>query len=166
MKNVDDHVANEWYVVRHSGEIPEIAFHSSLHYLTESPDGPKIILEDQQTQVLKEAAAERYREIVLRDLQHENCSSSSYRGIRRSIANFQRYRDFCRRQQFVDAGFNGEVAGSLLIFLAVEQVRVRKQGRESVVNCSFKELNAFAKVVGLVDDELPCHVGGLCRGQQ
>lgn len=160
---MDDHIANEWYVVRHSGEIPEIAFHSSLHYLTESPDGPNIILEDQQALVLKEAAAERYREIVLRDLQHENCSSTSYRGIRRSIVNYQRYCDFCRRQQFADTGFEGEVAASLLLFLAVEQVGVKKQGRPSVVNCSFEELSAFAKELGLVQEELPCYLERLCH---
>ncbi|WP_163340169.1 hypothetical protein [Desulfopila sp. IMCC35008] len=163
MKNVDDYVANEWYVVRHSGEIPEIAFHSSLHYLTESSDGPNLTLKDQQAQVLKEAAAERYREIVLRDLQHENCSSSSYRGIRRSIVNYHRYTEFCRRQQLEDPGFAGEVAANLMLFLAVEQVRVKKQGKDSVVNCSFEELSCFARVLGLVEDDLPCHLGRLCR---
>ena len=38
----------ELLLVRHSGEIPEVALHASVHYLTEDPEGPGLVLADIQ----------------------------------------------------------------------------------------------------------------------
>ena len=84
---VEEHLDNEWFVVRHSGEIPEIALYAARHYLTEAEDGPRLHLSRDQWGRLVDAARVRYEEIVLRDLQVDNRDTSIYRGLARSIAN-------------------------------------------------------------------------------
>ena len=153
---------NEWFVVRHSGETPEIALYSALHYLTEAEDGPRLSLTKEQYSLLKEAARERYREIVLRDLQPENRDRSIYRGIKRSIVNYQRFECFCHRQELDEQDFRKEVAASLMLFLASESVGVAKGSRSSSINCSFRDLNVFARKVGLVQERLPGYIRSIC----
>ena len=92
---------NEWFVVRHSGEIPEIALHSAFHYLTEDPNGPRLQLSVEELHSLQEAAAARYQEIILRDLCYENHKLTSYRGIQRAIFNWHRFVAFCERQDTI-----------------------------------------------------------------
>lgn len=89
---------NEWFVVRHSGEIPEIALHSALHYLTEDLNGPQLQLGIEELHSLQEAAATRYQEIIRRDLCYENHKLTIYRGIQRAIFNWHRFVAFCERQ--------------------------------------------------------------------
>ena len=57
MKNLDKkaYIAEEAFMVLHSGEIPEIALHSSLYYLTEDPDGPGLELNADEILPLKQA---------------------------------------------------------------------------------------------------------------
>ncbi len=98
-----DALEDEWYGVRHSGEIPEVALCSALYYLTHDPDGPGLRLSREQKGMLVQAAEIRYQEIVLRDLQQSTRNTTGYRGIKRSIINWQRYRIFCGRQQ-IDSG--------------------------------------------------------------
>lgn len=159
---LDEYLDNEWYVVRHSGETPEIALYSAIYYLTEAEDGPKLSLTDEQLCQLKEAAAERYREIVLRDLQPQNRDKAIYRGIKRSSTNYQRFECFCRRQGLDGHDFSKEVAASLLLFLATECVDVARGRRVTSINCSFQELNAFARRTGLVEDHLPGYIESIC----
>jgi hypothetical protein len=154
---------NEWLLVRDSGETPEIALHSALYYLIEDPDGPGLHLNDEQTRFLKQAAAERYREIILRDLQQSNRELSLYRGVKRSIINYHRFQSFCRRQQVDGGGFIPEIAAALLLFLATEAACATKGRREASINCSFLELNAFAMQIGLVKDTLPHELDRLCQ---
>ncbi len=59
-------LAEEALIILHSGEIPEIAFHSSLYYLAEDPDGPKLTLAAEEIVPLQQAVSSRYREIILR----------------------------------------------------------------------------------------------------
>ena len=89
---------NEWFVVRHSGEIPEIALHSAFHYLTEDLNGPRLQLSAEEIHSLQEAAATRYQEIILRDLCYENRELTVYRGVQRAIFNWRRFVAFCERQ--------------------------------------------------------------------
>ncbi len=89
---------DEWLLVRHSGEIPEIALHSAFYYLTEDLNGPRLRLSVEEMQYLREAAATRYQEIILRDLCYENRELTVYRGVRRAIFNWHRFVTFCERQ--------------------------------------------------------------------
>jgi len=88
----------EWLMVRHSGEIPEIALHSALYFLTEDPLGPCLQLSVEEIESLQDAAICRYQEIIRRDLCFENRNLAIYRGVRRAIVNWHRFVAFCKRQ--------------------------------------------------------------------
>lgn len=164
MSNPAEYLDNEWFVVRHSGELPEVALHSSLHFLTRAEDGPKLSLADHQLQELREAAKERYREIIIRDLLPENRDTTVYRGLQRAIVNYRRYRKFCDRQGVeMTHGFTGEIAESLLTFLAAESADVLRRGRRSAINCSFHDLISFAAELGLDPSTFPEGVVDLCQ---
>ena len=162
MSSIAEYIDNEWFVVRHSGEMPEVAYHSALYYLSKAEDGPKFSLGPDQRRQLCGAAEERFREIVLRDLQPENRGTTIYRGVKRSMVNYRRYLRFCHREGLEIAGFSGEVAAALLLFLVSEAVASAKGMRQSVINCSFQELNHFAVEIGLVTTMLPPEIAWLC----
>ncbi|MBW1635026.1 MAG: hypothetical protein JRJ68_02000 [Deltaproteobacteria bacterium] len=135
---------DEWYMVRYSGEIPEIAYNSALYYLSRAEDGPQITLSTEQVTLLKEAALERYREIVTRDLVYENHTRSTYRGVRRSIENYHRLQKFCSRQSLDIRAIREEAALLLPLLLKIEADKVeRRPGRPSIINCTFDELCQF-----------------------
>lgn len=155
---------NEWYGIRYSGELPEIALHAACYYLTQDPAGPGLVLSESQLQTLADAASRRYREIVLRDLQHRNRNTGSYRGINRSIVNWHRFETFCQRQGRGLGVFRHEVAAALLLFLAEELVDVERGRRHSSINCTFAALTGFARMLGLVQEDLPRCIKPLCGG--
>ncbi len=95
---------DEWLMVRHSGEIPEIALHSAFYALTEDPEGPCLQLSAEEIQYLQEAAAARYQEIILRDLCYENRELTIYRGVLRAICNWHRFVAFCKREDSARPG--------------------------------------------------------------
>lgn len=162
LSDIAEYIDNEWYVVRHSGELPEVALHAALHFLTESHEGPRLSLGEHQLRTLQKAAMERYREIILRDLRPENRDLPLYRGITRSIINYHRYQRFCRRQGLeVPTAFTREVAAALGCFLAVEVADVRQEKRQSVINCSYHELYGFAMDLGLAPETLPPELASL-----
>jgi hypothetical protein len=161
--DLSEPLENEWYGVRHSGEIPEIALHSAIYYLTEDGNGPGMVLDPRQSRVLVEAADIRYREIILRDLLQKNRNTAIYRGVKRSIVNWQRYEVFCRRHAVENSRFRHEVAAALLVFLVQEIVEVERGRRLSSINCTFSELSGFACRLGLVNLSLPEYVRPLCR---
>lgn len=140
---------NEWHIVRYSGETPEIAYNSSIYYLTRAQDGPQINLDEEQVKLLKDAAVDRFTEIVLRDLQHANCTKPIYRGIVRSIVNYRRFCVFCKRQQLEVGRVRGQAAEALLIFLATELRQLQSVNRPSVINCTYKELHDYADLLGV-----------------
>jgi hypothetical protein len=141
---------NEWYVVRYSGEVPEIAYNSAIYYLTRAPDGPHLRLDEQQVSLLQQAAVDRYAEIVVRDLHHANSDKSLYRGVARSIINYQRFCVFCSRQQLEVDAVRKLAAEALLIFLETESKRLQSEKRTSIINCTFAELQKYAALLGVV----------------
>ncbi len=142
---------DEWYQVRHSGELPEIALHSSIFFLTCDTEGPRMVLDDQQSLYLKQAARDRFQEIVLRDLLPENRDKTIYRGIKRTIANWRRYERFCQRQGFLVETFRREVAQQLKQFLIAEQNVDDVCEGQSGLNCSYDDLLLFAEEIGMSD---------------
>jgi hypothetical protein len=151
----DRHITfeNEWLAIRDSGELPEIAFHSSIYYLTEDRNGPRLRLSEQERKELLEAAKWRFQDIILRDMQPENKGKSFYRGIRRSMENWQRFKMFHRRHNVGLSPLQMEAAGALKSFLATE-VNGGTFPSHSV-NCSYQELLSFACELGLSRQELP-----------
>ena len=153
---------NEWYAVRHSGEIPEIALCSALYYLVEDSSGPCLELSAAQYLKLVEAAELRFREIVLRDLLHANRGKRIYRGVKRTIVNWYRYENFCSRQKVDLTAFRHEVAAALLAFLTEGMVSAKRGRGDLLINCTFDELCTFAVRIGLSDSLLPDSVANIC----
>ncbi len=152
---IDRQVAfeNEWLTVRDSGELPEIAYHSSVYYLTQDESGPRLELSETERGLLLEAAKGRYQDIILRDMHPENRGKPHYRGLRRSIENWQRVKMFHLRHQVEISSLRRAAALALRTFLAAEV----HEGvfPSSSVNCSLQELLAFALELGLTRQEIP-----------
>ena len=153
----------EYLIVRNSGEIPEIALHATLYYLTEDKDGPRLILTDEDLEFLQDAALERYMEIVLRDLDPENRDLSLYRGVRRTIYNWQRMQDFCGRTGRDCPEFAAVVRKALIDFLHRESRDVQVSLRRSSINCSSSDLEEFRRQLEIAEDSLPDNWQSLCR---
>ena len=153
MKGLRPEVEDEWYAVRHSGEIPEIALHSALYYLREAEDGPRLALSDAEIRHLQRAAALRFREIVRRDMRRENLDKPIFRGLSRSVINFQRYEDFLVRSGFIDRRFHRrfrhETAITLVIFLVREWSARRRGLGAHDLGVTARELCLFAEKLAL-----------------
>jgi hypothetical protein len=152
----------ELLIVRHSGEIPEVALHGSLYYLTRDPEGPGLQLDRQEVRLLQKMVVERYREMIQRDLEPANRDLGSYRGMARARVNWQRLSSFCRREGWPTEAFRPEIAGALVIFLRNEVAEVGSCTRASAINCDCQELTAFARELGLEPKDLPAGWLGLC----
>lgn len=160
MEPDNEHIENEWYVVRHSGEIPEIALNSSFYFLTRDKRGPQIVLSEDELHYLKNAAVERFREIIHRDIVFDNREKSIYRGIKRSIANWYRFESFCRRQNISPTALKQETAGQLVSFLSI--VSKNLDTCNFSLNCSSDELATFVARLGLEKDKVPEKCSLLC----
>ena len=156
-------LAEEILIVRHSGEIPEVAYHGSLYYLTDDEEGPQLSLSDEDRRQLKDQVVARYKEIMLRDLAPENRDKSLYRGLARCIVNWQRLCQFCRREHHGMEGVREEVADALMHFLHHEAGDVAEGRRKSSINCTSDELHAFLIEMGLNIDALPAGWQDLCK---
>ena len=148
-EHLSEILENEWYIIRYSGEIPEIAYNSAMYQLSRAQEGPRISLTDEQVELLQSAAVDRFTEIILRDLQHFNSTKLIYRGIARSIVNYRRFCTFCCRQQLEVSRIRPQVAEALLVFLKTEIKRLQDVGRSTIINCSYFELQSFARELGL-----------------
>ena len=156
MTETESLLAEELLIVRHSGEIPEIAFHGSLYYLCEDPAGPQLTLSQEEVESLRQQAVARYREILLRDLSPENRDARIFRGLKRCIFNWERLGKFCIRQEMeIEAPLRREVASALCSFLRQETDEVRSGLRLSCLNCTKEELDAFAREIGVLPEQLP-----------
>ena len=153
----------ELLMVRHSGEIPEVALHASLHYLCEDQEGPRFILADEEMRALQDAALERYREIILRDLDVANRDRSLFRGIKRALHNWYRFARFSEAIASPIENFRMIAAHALLTFLQQELEDVRSGARPSSINCSTEALVAFVHTLGMDPTTLPDDWHQLCE---
>ncbi len=97
---IRDEVIEEADLIRYSGEIPEVAYWNSIHYLTEEDEGPGFSLSSAEERILKRAVIERYLTIIKRDLTAENIGQSLYRGVTRAAVNWRRLKAFVTREGF------------------------------------------------------------------
>jgi hypothetical protein len=165
MAKIENHhelLENEWFHVRHSGEIPEIALHSSIYYLTEDSDGPNLQLQEREHLLLFDAVLQRYREIILRDLLPENRDTTVYRGVLRSICNWRRLKRFCERHHLDHSSIMAEVKTQFLSFLQNEVAEVAAGCRSSCINCTFEELYSFAVELNVPLLNLRRHLEKMC----
>ena len=155
-------LADEWFIVRDSGEIPEITFHATLHYLTEENDGPKLTLGEKELDELKDAAVQRYQEIILRDMNVENFHKSLYRGVRRSLYNWHRCVAFMERQSIKVDDFPKKAGQALLLFLEQGMVLAGKELPKNFINCTVLELTELADEFGVGAEQLPSDIEQYC----
>lgn len=148
-ESAEELIDNEWYIVRHSGETPEIAYNSSIYFLERAADGPGVVLTKSQQDVLKKAAKDRYEEIILRDMYHDNACKSIYRGIVRSICNYDRFLKYCRRQNLEPFPVKQKAADLYSIFLQHEFLNISVGSKPSIINCTYQELQEFSSVLGV-----------------
>jgi hypothetical protein len=153
----------EVLLVRHSGEIPEVALHSSLYYLREDDEGPRLRLTDEEIGHLEEAALARYQEIIMRDLDPANRNRSLFRGIRRANHNWYRFVRFCHKSGRSYEEFRLLAADALLEYLRLELMEAGIGEYEPSINCSADALLTFALAMGIDQADLPAGWAGLCE---
>ena len=155
-------IGEEVFLIEHSGEIPEVALHGGLYYLTEDPEGPGLVLDDADILPMKQAAAKRYRAIILRDLDPENREKGVYRGLARCAANWRRLAKFCANEGLDIRAVRSEAAKALKEFVANEAAERERGARVSSINCSPEELAALVLSLGLSMDDLPAGWQDMC----
>jgi hypothetical protein len=155
-------IAEEVFVVLHSGEIPEVTFHESFYYLTEDAEGPGLQLNSDDIIPLMHAVVNRYREIILRDIDPENRNKGLYRGLARCSANWQRLHKFCTREKIDFSVIQTETAKALKGFLNNEVADVESGRRSSCINCCQAEIEELAISLGLSVGDFPKGWEELC----
>jgi len=158
----DQLLIDECLLIKNSGEIPEVAYHGSIHYLVEDLQGPQVHLSAADLKILQEAVVQRYRLIILRDLNVANRDKNFYRGLKRSAVNWQRLSIFARANKNDLSIIREEVSRALLSFLTHEIAEVTGGLRKSCVNCSVKDLSRLAYNLRLTIADLPSGWERLC----
>ena len=148
-------LSEEAFLILHSGEIPEVAYYGSIHYLTEDPKGPLLAIEPRDLMSLEEAVFQRYRTIILRDLTPENRDRSIYRGLKRCAANWKRLVSFSDKRSIDISSIRQEVIEALKDFLKQEVIDISSGKRKTCINCSYSVLTEFIYSLGLSRDDLP-----------
>lgn len=148
-------IEDEVVLLADSGELPEVAYYAALWQLCRDSDGPRLTtLTDAEKELLQDAALHRCQRIILRDLNPAFRDRRIWRGLQRSICNWQRYITFCRRiGRQHDLLFQAQTAAALTAYLAQEEEELRSGTRQcSSVNCTDEELLDFARQL---DSALP-----------
>ncbi|PID71862.1 MAG: hypothetical protein CSB34_04990 [Desulfobulbus propionicus] len=155
----------EQLIIRTSGEIPEVALHSSIDYLCHDKDGPGMVLTAEELDGLHGAVTDRYFEIILRDLTPENRLLPAFRGVERARINWTRLVGFCGRVGLDASSFLMPVRNALLAMIALE-CKERQQGTSSAAfNCSCADLKTFLSALDIATDQLPAGWQDLCATQ-
>ena len=145
----------EFLLVRDSGEIPEVALYSSLHYLCDDEEGPRLILSEEELQPFQEAVVARYMEIIHRDLDVRNRDLSLFRGVRRARCNWDRLQGFCKKIGYASEDYQGEIATSLCDYLRKEKEEISAGTRRPSLNCTASALLSFVESLALDRLSLP-----------
>jgi hypothetical protein len=148
------YLEEELLLVENSGEIPEVAFHGSLYFLREDPEGPHLNLSDEELAPLRQAVFGRYCRIILRDLNPALRKKRVYRGLARCIANWSRLVNFSQRENLNLTEIRLQIADALCRFLHREIADI-ENGAQPSINCSAAALAAFISELGIRPEELP-----------
>ena len=148
-QRIDQYIIDdEILIIENSGEMPEVALHGSLYYLTTDPGGPGLVLTPEEMTLLKKAVVACYKKIIYRDLTLENRSKGLYRGLARCAVNWDRMSRFCQQENIDLSQVVGEVCTALRQFLEGEADDVC-HGKPTSINCSIDTLILFMEKIGL-----------------
>jgi hypothetical protein len=150
----------EW--IESSGEIPEVAFYEALFNLTEREDGPRLTLTPKDMSILEDAVMERYKMIILRDLDYTNRGSPIFRGLKRAVINYDRLKKYQARKNRVDSNLQATIGQSLLSYIDREYHHISKGRRYTTLNCTREKIEGFAEELGI---DIPPEYLDLCFRQ-
>jgi hypothetical protein len=136
----------EWIV--ESGEIPEVAFHEAVFYLTKSKKGPALKLTSADIKLLEKAVINRYKTIILRDLNCKNIGTPVFRGIKRSIINYKRLKKYQAQKNIKNNNLKKEIIRLLTEYMDQECREISENRFYRTINCTRRELEAFTEEVG------------------
>ena len=149
MNSKESYLQQEVDWIENSGEMPEVAFYESLYYLTEEEDGPKLILTSADIKFLEDAVVNRFKTIILRDLEFANRKSSIFRGLKRAIINYNRLKKYQKRKNRIDSSMKKEIGHSLLEYIRCECEDISDKEHYRTINCTIEELEQFADELGV-----------------
>lgn len=155
-------IEEELLIIRDSGEIPEIVFHSTLEYLTHDAEGPAMLLTEDELSALHRAVIERYLEIICRDLTADNRFLSLFRGVERARVNWTRLQKFCKRVQLDSDEYREVVAKALSAFITQECNEKRAGQASHAFNCAPADFCEFITALQIPLQQLPQDWQGLC----
>ncbi len=155
-------IDEEAFLIEHSGEIPEVALYSSIHYLTADPEGPGLELRDEEIKALHQAVMKRYLFIILRDLTPKNRDKRIYRGVERAIINWRRMRTFADKHGYRVEQAARKVKEAAERFMEKELDDVRTGRRKSCLNCSIQDLEWFFAELDISNQTLLREIGKVC----
>ena len=158
----EDLLTDEVLIIEESGEMPEVAYHGAIYYLTKDSEGPKLTLKTEDHLPLKKAVIQRYQTIMIRDLTPDNRTKSLYRGLERCICNWQRLKLFSTRENLDICHVRKKTAQELVAFLRQESDDVGSGKCESCINCSQTDLEEFILDLGLDPEKVSCSLK-LCK---
>ena len=155
-------ITDEVLIIEESGEMPEVAYHGAVYYLTKDPGGPCLTLEEQDHLPLKKAVIRRYQTIMFRDLAPDNRTKGLYRGLERCICNWQRLKLYSQKECLDINHIREKTARELVSFLKQESSDVETGKYRSCINCSRADLEEFILDLGLDLSEIKSLFAKLC----
>ncbi|MDL1955724.1 MAG: hypothetical protein LWW95_01535 [Candidatus Desulfofervidus auxilii] len=145
-----EEVIQEREIIAHSGELPEVAFYSSLYFLTEKPEGPHLILTQKEIDFLKQGVIEGYKRIILRDLNPQMRGKNEFRGIERAIINYKRLKQYANKEKLDISNIIPELAQALTIYVKAElKDDYLKKHFLRTINCKKEDWKWFVKELNL-----------------
>jgi len=142
--SINKHVAEEAFLIEHSGELPEVAYYNSIYYLCEDKDGPMLNLSEEDLLALKKAVIKQYLKIIKRDLTPSNKEKRIYRGIERAWVNWNRLLNFTKKFNIDISDAKAIIKQQLISFLENE-IQELSSGKKVNLNISKEDLSNFLK---------------------
>ncbi len=149
MNSRENYLQQEVDWIENSGEMPEVAFYEAFYYLTEKEEGPKLILTLSDIKHMEDAAINRFKTIILRDLKFANRRSSIFRGLKRAIINYNRLKNYQKKKNRSDSGIKKETGRFLKEYIRCECEDISNKRYYRTINCTREELEQFAHELGV-----------------
>ncbi|MCJ7618191.1 MAG: hypothetical protein MUO43_16810, partial [Desulfobacterales bacterium] len=91
----------------------------------------------------------RFKTIILRDLEFANRKSSIFRGLKRAIINYNRLKKYQRKKNRTDPGIEKTIGRSLIEYIRCECEDISNKRHYRTINCTIEELEQFADELGI-----------------
>ncbi|MBU4069100.1 MAG: hypothetical protein KKH17_12545, partial [Proteobacteria bacterium] len=108
-----------------------------------------LILTSADIKFLEDAVVNRFKTIILRDLEFANRKSSIFRGLKRAIINYNRLKKYQRKKNRTDSGIEKVIGYSLIEYIRCECEDISNKRYYRTINCTIEELEQFADELGI-----------------